>query len=509
MQCQTGIQTEQADSKPADRITIIGINDIYRIEGVANGTRGGMARVRTLREEFSDQGEVLILHGGDALSPAAMSLKFGGQNMVDIMNHLDGDADAFDEHLFITFGNHEFDLKDGALLDTRVEESQFTWINSNIVWAKDDQGNPIIEAENEKPTAVLEVRGRKIGIYGMTLDKYPADFITKFEAYEPVARELIKQLRDQGAELVIGLTHLAADQDKELVEALGDAGPDVVFGGHDHKNMIVEADNGVKIIKADADAVTAQLVHIDFDQQGSVTVTTELRTLDERVPLNPFVQKRVEEWLKKYDPTGELAEPVGFTQVELDAEELDIRRFETNLGNWVTDQMMLASADVQAQAAMINSGTLRLNDIIIPGPISMGHLAELLPYQTDMVVKTLTGEDIIKALKFSITDWFGTGHFLQISHLKFTHDVTQGIAKDFQIKIDGTYQDIDPKAQYRVVLGSYIAKGGDGYDWFGELETVKNSGDLKSFLIEQLKAAGETGIAPQVEGRITTVGATN
>lgn len=506
--CQTQ-QTKTVDltdaAKPADRLTIIGINDIYKIEGVANGTKGGLARVRTLRKMYDQSGDVLIMHGGDALSPAAMSQKFAGANMIDVLNMLDGDLEAFDEHMFITFGNHEFDLRSADKLDARVEESQFTWINSNIDWAKNEAGESLVEAETQLVTKLFDVNGRKVGIYSITLNDYEADFIVGFGPYEETARQQIQNLRKQGAELIIGLTHLGAADDKALVEALGDDAPDVVFGGHDHQNMVVVADNGVKIIKADADAVTAQVVHIDFGSDGSKQVTSELKTLDESIEKDPAVQERVEYWLTRYDPTGELAEPVGYTQVALDAYELDIRKYETNLGSWVADQMIAAGAEIGTQAALINSGTLRLNDVIIPGPVSKGNLAELLPYQTDMIVKKVTGADLIRALSYSVTDWAGSGHFLQVGGIRFTHDVTTSTASDFQIKVDGSFQPVDPEQTYLITLSSYIAKGGDGYDWFGDLDTVKNLGDLQTFLIQRLEAVGQPGIDPQEDGRINTV----
>ena len=56
--------------------------------------------------------------------------------------------------------------------------------------------------------------------------------------------------------------------------------------------------------------------------------------------------------------------------MELIAEELEIRRYETNLGTYVADLMISAFDNIEftggrhVQASLINSGSLRLNQNI-------------------------------------------------------------------------------------------------------------------------------------------------
>ena len=81
-----------------------------------------------------------LLHAGDLLYPSLASRLYDGAQMIDALNVLDGAPEAFDERLFLTFGNHEFDkekLADAPRLDARLEESAFTWLGSDIVWARD------------------------------------------------------------------------------------------------------------------------------------------------------------------------------------------------------------------------------------------------------------------------------------------------------------------------------------------------------------------------------------
>ena len=92
--------------------TILAVNDVYRIAGVDEGQRGGIARVRSLRAELErEHPDLLVLHAGDILFPSLISRLYDGRQMIDVLNLLDGDALGFDTRMFVTFGNHEFDKR--------------------------------------------------------------------------------------------------------------------------------------------------------------------------------------------------------------------------------------------------------------------------------------------------------------------------------------------------------------------------------------------------------------
>ena len=58
--------------------------------------------------------------------------------------------------------------------------------------------------------------------------------------------------------------------------------------------------------------------------------------------------------------SAKMEEVVGETEVELDGRFKEIRTSETNLGNFVTDIMR---ASVQADVVILNSGTLRSDEV--------------------------------------------------------------------------------------------------------------------------------------------------
>src|SRR6185503_2374576 len=107
----TAAPAPAATSAPGSRSAVIlAINDVYRIEGVERGTVGGIARVRTLRQQLErEHPDLLVMHAGDLLFPSFLSRSFNGEQMVDVLNGLDGDETAFDPRMFVVFGNHEFE----------------------------------------------------------------------------------------------------------------------------------------------------------------------------------------------------------------------------------------------------------------------------------------------------------------------------------------------------------------------------------------------------------------
>jgi 5'-nucleotidase len=57
------------------RITLMQVNDVYRFTPADRGTRGGLARVSTLRKRIMEKSpNTLFLLSGDTISPSVESL---------------------------------------------------------------------------------------------------------------------------------------------------------------------------------------------------------------------------------------------------------------------------------------------------------------------------------------------------------------------------------------------------------------------------------------------------
>jgi 2',3'-cyclic-nucleotide 2'-phosphodiesterase (5'-nucleotidase family) len=510
---------------------LLAVNDIYRIEGVENGTAGDLARLRTLRTTLEGEApDLLMFHAGDLLSPSFLSRSYRGQQMIDVLNLLDGDPAGFDRRLFIVFGNHEFDrddLSDAPLLDQRVEESQFNWVNGNVVFVQEADGKPLVDAANLAPSYLAESGGIRFGIFGLTTDiKHPA-YVESFRDPVDTARQLTADLRAKGAEVVVALTHLDKDDDLALLEKLGAAGPDLILGGHDHDRMILTASNGHHVFKADSDARTATVVRLTRHRDGRLDVRGEHVTLSGDSPRpDPAVQARVDAWLQRHEkefcekagsPPGCLKTVLGRTRTAFVAEENKIRSQETSAGDWLADLMVQAYAPCGAQAAIINSGSLRLNQDLEAGTeFTREHLEELFGFPAPLHLIRIDGRTLQEAADHGVQSP-GQGAWPQVSGIAFSvgnggTDVADSASRkagNLTLLTPQGARPVRPDEPILVVVPAYLidpTDNQDGYTMLSAKQQVTDcavgNADLKVLAQTALGAAEPQGIAPVIEGRI-------
>jgi 2',3'-cyclic-nucleotide 2'-phosphodiesterase (5'-nucleotidase family) len=503
------------------RFPILHINDVYRIEGLLDG-RGGLARVRTLRKSLEAQcGEpVLLTHGGDALRPSLASGKLGGEQMIDVLNLLDGDAGkeapvsgadlpkGFDDHLLFVPGNHEFDRSSpdgGKELDRRISESRFIWVSSNIQW----KAPGLFEQGWLASRSIVEVHGVKVGFFGLTTPIVDTSYAKAGEDWLGVARTQAAELRGEGAQVVVALTHLDRAQDVSILESLGAQGPDLVLGGHDHVASTDRVDGRV-VAKGDADAVTVRVAWLRVGPGTGVRVEEKVETV-ELGPKEPAADVQVvgvvEDWLRRVDREECPAEApdclrklVGHVQVALEGAEADVRGRETNLGNWVAD---LVRASVAADLAVVNGGALRLNQTLPAGEVFEAQVRELDGFSNQIGKVEVSGAQLAAALAHSVAGWPGQGHFLQVSGVRFSHDTESGRICNIQTQEGKPILDAD-KFSLAAPVFLLDPKGNrDGYTMLPTMPAGAPQGaTIRELVRSNLVAAEPKGVAPSLEGRI-------
>ncbi|NPU91695.1 MAG: bifunctional metallophosphatase/5'-nucleotidase [Gammaproteobacteria bacterium] len=501
-----------------DRVTLIVVNDTYRTDNFAT--------LRSLRTELEkSEGDVLVLHAGDFLFPSLLSQRYDGKQMIDVMNLLDGDADAHDPHLFVTFGNHEFEkdkLKHAPLLQSRITESQFDWLGSNIIFKNDSAGQKLIQGRNLVESRIVTVNGIKVGLLGATTDLKGADYIDRFLPPAETVGRITRDLRAQGARLVIAVTHQTLADDKAMLESLGENAPDFVAGGHEHERKH-EIINGRHLVKADADAASAAVVRISFQQglqQNRPQTQVEYVSLPGDRAASPAMRHRTSQWNQRFAreycadlqaPPDCMQEVRGRTNVELVAEELTIRRFETNLGNLLADTARATYAAEGAQIAFLNSGGMRLNYNIPPGDITRLHIDTLFAFPTRLALIRITGKQLQEIATHAITDWTGNGRWLQISGFAFKHNPDKGTAEKLSLITPQGLRPVRADDVLLAVTNDYLLNrqgDQDGYHMLGDemvVNPARTRPDLKDELNRRLQRDLKTGIAPVVEGRICNV----
>ena len=322
-------------------------------------------------------------------------------------------------------------------------------------------------------------------------------------------------LRKDGAEFVIALTHQPIEQDSALLKTLGAEGPDLVIGGYDHHKKSQEVD-GRWILKADADARTAAVVRVVRQAPEQFNVKWEFKTLSQyTVKPDPLVKERVDTWIRRHSreycqrvlKSGPrcLKAILGKADTDLIADELEMRRYETNFGNWIVDQALKVFADQGAQVAFINASALRLNqDIPDESLITRRDIEHMFASPNSLKLLRIKGSTLQQIISHAVEDWSGRGYWLQISGFAFRHDPDSQKADSLTLLTPNGPRSIKPDEELIAVTNSYLAGGGDGYHWLPsqELMKVDESPELKHVVIKNLLAELEEGIAPEVEGRI-------
>jgi 5'-nucleotidase len=156
---------------------------------------------------------------------------------------------------------------------------------------------------------------------------------------------------------------------------------------------------------------------------------------------------------------------IATTTFAIDGRDAVNRAQESPLGDLVTDALRLGTG---SDAAVMNSGTMRIDDILAAGPITNYQLESIFLFgdETRIMTFPITGARLRSILEHGVADGsVGKGPYLQVSGLKYTWDHTRPsgsrIVGDI-VKTDGTV--IGPNDTIKLSFNVYPAcEGGDGY----------------------------------------------
>jgi 5'-nucleotidase len=422
------------------------INDVYVADTLADGS-GGLARVATARGRIAAEGPTLLVLAGDLLSPSLLSKYYHGRQMVDALN-----AAKLD---YATFGNHEFELARDTLV-ARIAESNFKWLSSNCTEAS-GQAFPKVLAWD-----TLRMANRKVGLFGLTLKgDYPA--YVRCTDPDSAARRMLDTLTAQGAEFIVAVTHQDVEADRALLNR--ELRLDLILGGHEHEAH-TELVAGRHVLKADANGRTIQFATI-WGAKGQWRQAVALLPVRSTIPVDTAVERVVRAWddslKRRLGPERRVAE----LTAPLDGRDAVQRRGESTLGDLVADAMRSGTG---ADVALLNAGTIRIDDELQPGPLTNWNLDALFLFgdETRVVTAPLTGARLRALLERSVSDGvLGKGGFLQVSGVAFTYDSTKpsgGRIVGELARAGSSGAAIRPTDRVTVALPGYLAcDGGDGY----------------------------------------------
>jgi sulfur-oxidizing protein SoxB len=188
------------------------------------GRVGGMDRVATVVKAIrAARPDALLLDGGDTWHGSYTCYHSQGQDMVNVMNALQPDAMTF--HWEFTLGSER--------VNELVESLPFAALGQNIFDAEWDEPSELFP-----PYQFFERGGVKIAVIGQAFPYMPiANPRWMFPEYSFGIRDenmqaMVDEVRAQGAELVVCLSHNGFDVDKKMAGIV--SGIDVILSGHTH-----------------------------------------------------------------------------------------------------------------------------------------------------------------------------------------------------------------------------------------------------------------------------------
>jgi 5'-nucleotidase len=471
-------------------VTILHINDVYEITPVEGGRAGGLARVATLLDRLEAENPyTVMLLGGDLFSPSAIGTaevegeRLAGRQMVAVLNQVGLD--------WATFGNHEFDVGEDAFRE-RLAESEFGWVSANVStasgepWPGVEPWTVITFGDGGGPTL-------RLGLLGATLQSGDPPWVKVADPIPALAAQA-RELRD-GIDVLVALTHLALDQDKALAEAVAEI--DLVLGGHEHENWeLRRGSDFTPVFKADANVRSVYVIRLRYDTATrELAIDGELVPVTAAIPEDPETAAVVERWVElafdAFRRAGSEPEAAVTTIPEaLDGRESSVRNRPTNLTDLVAEAMLAAASGTAtgAQAAVFNSGSIRIDDVLPPGPLSQYDVIRVLPFPSAIVLTEMKGSLLTKVLDQGLSNQ-GTGGYLQKA------GVSQ--AEGGNWRIGGA--PVDPEATYKVALTDFLLTGREanlGYltEDNPDLEVLQTLDDIRKAVIAELeKRYGKPG----------------
>ncbi|WP_413717334.1 thiosulfohydrolase SoxB [Silicimonas sp. MF1-12-2] len=190
----------------------------------AYGRMGGLDRIATVVKAIrAARPDAILLDGGDTWHGSYGCYHTQGQDVVNAMGLLKPDAMTF---------HWEFTLGTERVLEL-IDQVGFPALGQNIFDAEWDE-----PAENFEPYTWFERGGAKIAVIGQAFPYMPiANPGWMFPEYsfgirDERMQEMVDEVRAEGADLVVVLSHNGFDVDKKMASVV--SGIDVILSGHTH-----------------------------------------------------------------------------------------------------------------------------------------------------------------------------------------------------------------------------------------------------------------------------------
>lgn len=370
--------------------------------------------------------------------------------MIPILNDIGIDAACV--------GNHEFDFG-AAHFTFLAKQCEFPWLLANIFDPEFGRREPMGQCQRTK--MIETSTGLKVGLVGLVEEEWtlkinnslPSDL--EFHDMKEIAKELAPKLRDEGAEIIVVLSHARQERDWDFCENLPEGLVDIVLGGHDHWAEHKRFSNGVHFVRSGFDFKNlSYITGFKQDDGRSWDFTVVRNNLVSDIKEDDHMRQLQEESVQNVQK--QLDKDLGCTAVPLDARKDVCQLQETNYGNFLADLMRYHQ---QADCALINGGTFMGDKIFPSGRLIMRDIVDCFPFEDPIVVLQVTGQAIKEALENGVSKYpKADSCFPQVSNIKFTFDPDAKVGERVEnVKIAG--QELDMKKEYTMATRSHLGTG--------------------------------------------------
>lgn len=495
---------------------------------------GGLSRLATaiesVRRPKDDAGEpVLLLSAGDFLGETAYGW-LSTQGFAPEMEwlHLMG-YDA------VTIGNHEYDFGPDVLAQYLRTAGYPQAHEHTLVLAANTvppDTHPLTTEELFRPSGVISLdNGLRVGLFGLigkdaiSVTADPGD-VTFSDQHETAERQ-VADLRRQGVDVIIALTHSGVVEDVALAREV--EGIDLIVGGHSHTLLVEPVVEGQTLIVQ----AGAQTSHLGMLELGYSRQTGQLRirntdtgrpfviSIGEQYAPHPAVEDQVDVYTRTLNNfvssmTGgrftDILGPIARSPYVL-TNRPPLQ--ESQVGNFITDGMRMVTAELTGRpvdVAVQANGSIRGSMVPRMGPDGLGDLSFYditntigLGYGADnypgysVVSVYLTGEELRRMLEIAtlLQELMGDNYFLQFSGLQYRYNPQNTILLTVPL-ID------QPVPSTRAVLDAHLYQGTGIQPEGGEGFVPLKRGDdtlyhlvTDTYILSFLPMAGE--LLPQLE----------
>ena len=195
-------------------------------------------------------------------------------------------------------------------------------------------------------------------------------------------------------------------------------------------------------------------------------------TFDETMKEDPRTAAEVRRWTdvayKAFRAQGfEPDEVIKVVDRPLRGTEAAVRNGPTLLTELICDAMR---HEAGTEIAVLNAGSIRIDDVLIPGPVTQLDVIRILPFGGPVVRATVSGALLSKVLAIGEQNK-GSGGYLLTAGLPAT---------------------IDPAARYTVAFTDFLLTGGErNLDFLKrdnpDLTDIKDLRDIRQALIDEIK----------------------